>query len=259
MLYMLPRSILRCLDEQASRALWTIFCSLAKKVDITTEASPCLVIAPHADDETLGCGGTIMKLRKAGIPVHVSIVTDGRLSSNSKIISPEELAVMRQSEARKACQILGIDASNISFFAFHDGETEKFLTQITSALREKVQALAPGLILSPYLRDLHPDHQFVAKAVAALQREGIIKCPVYAYPLWFWSVSAFFHLMLPWRLIGLCCVDVSSFLPQKQEAMKAYRSQSTNLTGETSWRILRAGFLVRFFKPYEIFFTQEIK
>src|SRR5690349_19075047 len=66
---------------------------LSRAEDVTSQAAArsCLVLAPHPDDETLGCGATIMRKRAAGTPVHVVIATDGRHSLASSELSADAL------------------------------------------------------------------------------------------------------------------------------------------------------------------------
>lgn len=58
-----------------------------------------LVIAPHPDDETIGCGAAIARKRTAGTPVEVAVVTDGRHSHLSPLVSPTRLAELREAES----------------------------------------------------------------------------------------------------------------------------------------------------------------
>src|SRR5687767_3222241 len=69
-----------------------------------------LVLAPHPDDETIGCGATILRRRAAGTAVRVVVATDGRLSHRSAEVTPDELARIRAAEFREACSRLGVPA-----------------------------------------------------------------------------------------------------------------------------------------------------
>src|SRR5690606_40585689 len=63
---------------------------------------PWLVFAPHADDETFGMGGALLRAAEQGIETHVVVMTDGALGGNS-----ENLVDIRQSEVQQACDPLG--------------------------------------------------------------------------------------------------------------------------------------------------------
>ena len=95
---------------------------LARAADVTsqTQARSCLVLAPHPDDETLGCGATIMRKLAAGARVSVVIATDGRLSPRPGGLSADRWVALREEETRRACAILGLPCENITFLHFED-------------------------------------------------------------------------------------------------------------------------------------------
>jgi LmbE family N-acetylglucosaminyl deacetylase len=89
-----------------------------------------IVFAPHPDDETLGCGGTIAKKTSEGYEVFVVIITDGR-HAFSKVLginsdpNPEEIKQIRKEEVIKATRILGVPITNLLFLDFEDRTLEK--------------------------------------------------------------------------------------------------------------------------------------
>src|SRR4051794_15264243 len=101
-----------------------------------TSTRSCLVVAPHPDDETFGCGATILRKRAHGTPVRVVIVTDGRHSTKSAVISPEALAALRRREALDACSRLGLDSTDVIFLDYEDGKLETQLPDLTSRIAE---------------------------------------------------------------------------------------------------------------------------
>lgn len=216
----------------------------------------CLIISPHPDDETLGCGAAIQQARQAGRPVNLIIVTDGSGSSVSSIISSDDLIKLRRAETIKACEKLGIHSADIIFLPFVDGTASAHIDAISSALQTHISQLKPVQIFSPYGFDGSFDHRAVAKAVDALCKVGVITVPVYEYPVWFWKWPALAHVFMPWGLLRLRRVRTEGFLDCKREALNAYASQTRNLTGENNWWTLSDHFLVNFFQPYEIFFEK---
>lgn len=242
-----------------------IFFICAKDIN-DMDSKSCLVIAPHADDETLGCAAVILKARKAGQPVRIVIVTDGRFSAQSSIMTPDEIAALRREEAPRACAVLGVTSENIVFLPFTDCEAEEDKEKISSALLQQIKDFAPQHIFSPYGVDLHPDHQTIAAVVNNLVKSGNITCPVYQYPIWFWNFTAWSlklaslpkiliqFLKHPCRSLCLRRVSAQDYLDLKKAALAEYRSQCENLTGETGWRLLPQVFLKKFFVPYELFF-----
>jgi hypothetical protein len=107
-----------------------------------TEASAkrrCLVVAPHPDDETLGCGATIARKRAAGTAVLVAVVADGRYAqSRSTMISPSELASIRAAEAVAACARLGVDADDVVQLGHEDTHVAEAEQQVTEELHDLI-------------------------------------------------------------------------------------------------------------------------
>src|SRR5580658_3456598 len=80
-----------------------------------------LILAPHADDESLGCGGLIADCCEHGRPPCVVILTDGAASHpGSKQYPPERLRALRVEEARQALTTLGLASENLAFFDYPD-------------------------------------------------------------------------------------------------------------------------------------------
>lgn len=78
-----------------------------------------LVFSPHFDDETLGCGGTIIKKKKAGADVKIVFMTDGS-KSHKDLIPQDKLMEIRKSEAFAASQSLGLKACDVFPLEFED-------------------------------------------------------------------------------------------------------------------------------------------
>ena len=69
--------------------------SRLKEYEARDLVRPALVFAPHQDDETLGCGGTILKKRAAGAEVGLVFLADGG-TSHEKLMVPQEMATLRE-------------------------------------------------------------------------------------------------------------------------------------------------------------------
>jgi LmbE family N-acetylglucosaminyl deacetylase len=249
----------KLLSSIKAAVLWLIrhfFFICAKPLSMEQEQGLCLVIAPHPDDETLGCGAAIMRARQAGRPVHVIIVTDGRASSRSAVITPEQLAAMRKTETEQACKLLGVESADITFLPFIDGTASDHVHAIALALEEHIHDLNPRQIFSPYGVDRHPDHRAIAAAIDELSSRGVLTAPVYEYPIWFWPWGALEHAFKPSRLSRLRRIDTKGLLKQKKAAINAHKSQSVNLTGEKDWWVLDELLITSSLQPYEIFFQK---
>jgi LmbE family N-acetylglucosaminyl deacetylase len=213
----------------------------------------CLILAPHPDDESLGCGGLIAACVAAGRAPLVAILTDGAGSHpRSLAYPPERLREVRAGEARAAVAALGLPRDRLVFLeqpdtaAPHDGPAFEAVASMLLALVEA----DCSAILAPWRHDPHCDHEaasLVAEAVAG--RTGVRHV---AYPVWGWTLPD--DAAIPgcpgvgWRL------DIEAFLPAKRKAIAAHRSQYGGLiTDDPTGFRLPPGLLAVFDRPYETF------
>lgn len=139
-----------------------------------------LVIAPHADDEVLGCGGTIKKLTKQLKEVYVLIATNAHVG-NPECYSEEAVNRIRI-QAKEAHKYLGI--RDTSFFDFPAPCLDNFPSfKIASEMSSLIQKLKVDTVFIPHRGDIHKDHRIVYEsALVACRPTG--NCPVkeiYAY------------------------------------------------------------------------------
>jgi LmbE family N-acetylglucosaminyl deacetylase len=227
--------------------------SIAKDMTSQTTTRSCVVLAPHPDDETLGCGATIMRKLAAGTPVQVVIATDGRHSVRSSKLSADALVEIREEEARRAGAILGLSRENIAFLRFEDGRLADHRRLLRDRLADILDVMNPEEIFVSSIIDTHPDHRVLAELARQLVQTHRDRVPVlYEYPIWFWDprILRIRHLLeLHTRI-----VRTEEFRIRKRQAIAAYCSQVMNLTGEAEWTKLRQGFLRQFLQPEETFF-----
>ncbi len=218
-----------------------------------------LVIAPHPDDESLGCGGMIAAACAAGVPVTVLIVSDGAGSHpNSVAYPPDRLRALREAETLEATAELGLAPDCVTFLRLPDRFVPSDGVQAQAAVAAMVAA-APGghaaTIAVTWPHDPHCDHQ----AAFALARHAHLRLPgskLLAYPIW--GLSRPRHERIAQSEIGGFRLAISEYLPAKRRAIAAHRSQTTSLIGDdpTGFR-LTAQDLARFDGPSEIFLKVE--
>jgi len=227
---------------------------LSRAEDITPETTTrsCLVLAPHPDDETLGCGATIMRKLAAGTSVQIVIATDGRYWPPTTKLSAHALAEIREEEAHRAGAILGLPRENIAFLRFEDGRLAEHRRLLRDRLVDRLDTMNPEEVFVPSIIDSHPDHRVLAELGRELVQVRRHRLPLlYEYPIWFWDPRILrIRDLLELRI---CIVRTEEFRPRKRAAITAYRSQVTNLIGEAGWTA-RHGFLRQFLQPEEIFF-----
>ena len=140
-----------------------------------------VVIAPHPDDETLGCGSLIAGAIKRGIPVGVVTLTDGDASHPlSRRWPPTALGRLRSGEQRRALARLGASECKIRCFGWGDGRVG--VDGNARSVSQALLALRAGVVLVTSDADHHPDHQAAAQlARAAVARLGL---PLVNYAVW---------------------------------------------------------------------------
>jgi LmbE family N-acetylglucosaminyl deacetylase len=134
-----------------------------------SERSALVVVAPHPDDDVIGCGGAIAAADAHGVPVHVVYVTDGTASHpGSRAFPPARLRAVREGEARRAATHLARDM-RAAFFHWPDGTVPSAGERGAGGLIARLAAAIPAgaLVLAPWRRDPHPDHRAVATLVQA--------------------------------------------------------------------------------------------
>lgn len=120
-----------------------------------------LVFAPHPDDESLGCGGTIALHARAGDAVWVVIATDGG-SSKAGSWGRSRMAAVRAREAQAATQALG--ARSVAQLGLAEGD---YLQQdLQSQIGDLIRRFEPTFIYTTSCIDYHPEHVKVASALA---------------------------------------------------------------------------------------------
>ncbi len=174
-----------------------------------------LVISPHPDDESIGCGGTICKHIMEGDRVEVIFLTSGEKGGHGR--SEEETIRLREEEAISAGKILNV--ADVEFWREPDGAFYPN-ENCVNRLIQKIQTIQPTNIYVPHELEQHPDH----KAAAVLVGNVIKKLPadvqlpiVWMYEVWT-PIQQIDHI-----------VDITGYITIKQKAIQAHNSQCSVL------------------------------
>lgn len=181
--------------------------------------SKVLVIAPHPDDEVLGCGGTIARHTNQGDEVYVLVVTRGA----PDIYSFEAVEQGRE-ELRAAHSLLKV--SSVHFLDFPAPKVDTIpIYKLADAIGEVIRSLCPSIVYLPHGGDIHADHQAVYKAALVAARP-INSCSVKRI-LCYETLSE-----TEWSdpfgdsaFIPTVFVDITEHLDYKLKAMNCYHSQ----------------------------------
>jgi Uncharacterized proteins, LmbE homologs len=178
-----------------------------------------LVIAPHPDDEVLGCGGTITKRVAQGHTVYVCVVTKG-----CEPLFREEYIEKGRFECRTADKFLGVkETVFLDFPAAMLEEIKRY--QLNDAILNVVQRIKPDEVYMPHRGDMQLDHKMVVDAAMVALRpkyKHIVK-RIYAYETLSetgWDISNTVNEFIP-----NVYEDISDTLELKLKAMALFKSQ----------------------------------
>ena len=177
-------------------------------------AKNVLVLAPHMDDETIGCGGAIRSHVTNGSKVEVVFITDGVEGFEKKVIAahePDQLREIRKQEGVRACSLLGV--SKIHYLGLPDGRSQASDTAVEELLAI-IDAVQPDLVYLPFITDTHYDHRTTNKIFhAAVGRsKKAASLLVSCYEVWT-------------PIHPNCIVDISAHMDVKMAALSCYESQ----------------------------------
>ena len=169
---------------------------------------PWLIFAPHADDETFGMGGTILKAKEQDLEVHLVVLTDG--SQGGEV---EDLVAVRRQEVRKAAELLGI--ASLKTWS----EPDRFLeanSEIVTRVTELILEISPRTVFFPGPLEIHPDHRAACSLVwKALQ--NVKRCAEPPTP-----ISYEISVQNPVNLLS----DITQQIDEKKRIMQIYASQN---------------------------------
>ena len=193
-----------------------------------------LVIAPHPDDEVLGCGGTIAKYVDNGDDVYVAIVTKGC----EPLFSAEQVESVRN-ECLKADRFLGVKET--IFMDFPAAMIENVPRyKFNEAFIQLVQKIKPDVVYIPHRGDMQLDHKMVVDAAMVALRpkyQHVVK-KIYAYETLSetgWDIPNVTNEFIP-NVYN----DISKFMDKKIEAMQMFKTQLSAYPAARSLRAVEA-------------------
>lgn len=195
--------------------------------ELVAGAGDVLVLAPHPDDETLGCGATIAALAAAGRQVRIVLVTDGGASHPaSRRCPPRRMAALRTRELREALRILGAGRLPPPLhLGFADLAAPDDPAAIACALDRILPLLSPqtSAVWTPWAGDPHPDHQRTARLAQQLAAR-LPQARLWAYPVW-----GRFADTPPPDPAQVLRIAPGAWAATKRRALRAHRSQMSAL------------------------------
>ena len=128
-----------------------------------------LVLAPHYDDEVLGCGGLILQLAAGGAKVACAFMSDGSggVEGPPEGFTEDEYSERRKAEADAAAKVLGIGSVEHlgSLHGLRDGSLASSLDRLTGSVEALLEQHKPDLLLAPSPLEATRDHQATFRAL----------------------------------------------------------------------------------------------
>jgi len=183
-----------------------------------------LVIAPHADDEVLGCGGLISKVKSDGGQVYVLIFNVSSIEEYDN----KKFTEKRKKETKDAMKYLKVDDYATIFDSPNDNRyldakpLHTLIRNIETETKVSISKIKPTIVAIPTIKSHHQDHLHVHKACIAALRP--LSTPIANIVISYeapehsrWSTSGVFEPNM--------YIDISKFLNKKIQSFYKYKSQ----------------------------------
>jgi LmbE family N-acetylglucosaminyl deacetylase len=214
---------------------WAALARAAERMDAAalTRLAPMMIVAPHQDDETLGCGGLIASATALGLRPRVAYLTDGAASHTGSPTWPAaRIAATRRREAIEALAILGVPATDIRFLDWPDAAPRApgsipYESTVTDMLAWMDQ-FAPASLWSPWSGEAHCDHRAasqIARDLASRWRGARLIAEM-SYLVWGWAEAGLIEAARPHRIWALPCRQT---VPLRRRALARHRTQMTDI------------------------------
>ena len=193
-----------------------------------------LVVAPHPDDEVLGCGGTIARMTAAGAEVHVLVATEGKPPRYSAESVSQVRAEMQRAHALlgvKETHLLDLPAAQLDTIAASD---------INAAVGEIVTGLQPDTLFLPFVGDIHSDHQAIFTAAMVAARPRSTKAPRRILCYETLSETNWYAPPLTPAFVPDVFIGIAGTIDRKIEAFRHFESQVRPFPDERSIEAIEA-------------------
>lgn len=178
-----------------------------------------LVIAAHLDDEVLGCGGTILKLKEEGHQVYV-LYTCSRAYDNSL----DDALVRREEKcAEKVCGFLNVD--DFWFLGLHDEQLDHKVIDVVVPIEKKIREIKPDAVFTTHRGDNHQDHRavFDATMIAARGYSNFNPKKVYSYEILSSTEQSAPHSSVSFS--PNTYMNIEKYIEKKLKAMSFYENE----------------------------------
>jgi LmbE family N-acetylglucosaminyl deacetylase len=227
---------------------------LRKKFSPIENFKSAVIMAPHPDDELLGCGGIIQQLIQMGTIVNIIFLTDGEKSLED--IDEESIKAYRIKLSVEACNLLNIPQENIYRLHLSDskvpGRINKGFKEAVESLLNIIKTIQPDVIFTTHYLDTWPNDHVAAYEIA---KDAINKfkqkISLRLYWVWLWYCIPTSNLLKMESFKNSYKIDIKDQLPLKKQLIRLYlKTLAPN--GKPWSGVLPKGLIQQFYKTYEV-------
>lgn len=180
-----------------------------------------ICVAPHADDEVLGCGGTLLKRVREGAEVSVVIVT----LPNEDLGWDKKRVEDRVSKIKDVAKKIGVKEKNLYFLRLPAAALDSLkMGEIIGKLSDVFKDFEPNEVLLPHGGDIHSDHSVVYRSVLSCTKwfryPSVKRIMCYETPS-----ETDFGLNPAEQFVPNTFVDITHYFEEKLEVMKLYSEE----------------------------------
>lgn len=213
-----------------------------------------VIVAPHPDDEVLGCGGLMQQLVEENCRIIILAATNGTQSHpHSTKYSQAQLNDLRPQETLDALNSLGVsDHSERIALNLMDGQIHLQTEQLKQALSRIVQP--EDILICSYAFDGHPDHEAVGKTVQAFAKAHQLMC--LHVLIWAWHWAEPLDPRIDWSKAKAYTLTEQQLIKKHQSVMQ-FKTQleADESTGNSA--VLSSSAISRLLMPYEVYLSDS--
>ena len=194
-----------------------------------------MVIAPHPDDETLGCGGALLKYKSDGCEIHWLIMTDMKESDgyDASVIK------MRDDEIQSVGNLYNFDS--INKLGLSTTKVDEYsMSELVNKISFVIDKIRPSIIYLPFKGDVHSDHGYVFDAAYSCTKSFRYPFIKKIYMMEILSETEFSLGVKENSFVPNVFIDISNYMDKKIEIMKVYESEIGEHPFPRSERNIRA-------------------
>ncbi len=194
-----------------------------------------LIVAVHPDDETLGCGGTLLKHKAYGDEIHWMIATDLKESEGFE----KEVVTRRDNEIGEVSKMYNFDS--VHKLGLSTMRVDEYsISELIGAISKIISTVKPSIIYLPFKGDVHSDHRKIFESAYACTKSFRYPFVKKIYMVETLSETEFAPSTKEDSFIPNVFVDITDFMNKKLEIMKVFQSEMAEHPFPRSERNLKA-------------------